>query len=228
MPPIALQDERRRKETFKSIFNAIPQGTFFGETNTIKLPVSPFRGIGGRQHTKDNLHIFLGARNINYEHKELEKTVEILKKSLSIYDKDDYRTIKIYSTETIDIKEKINELSDDQVENYYCIPLLKNKIMTSVDFINSKEIYSFTTDNNLIEEIDKVIDIFLEKFKKLTNVKFKIDYDPEYMDQWLNIELSVMGSVEENLKYYNNFIKDFSSLIDISKQGLIKLFVKFD
>ena len=87
----------------------------------------------------------------------------------------------------------------------------------------SPDVLRFCHQNDILRYFLIAIDLVKKSFPTLRDLQFQLEKDPETEDEWLSLEVTIQGEVDDILIYYDNYTRQKVSLIPWPKRDKIRL-----
>jgi len=85
------------------------------------------------------------------------------------------------------------------------------------------EVSHFCTQKDISEYLKKALDIIYSSFPLIKQLNIFPEHDPETKEQWLLIDITLDGTADEILQYYDNYIDQWISSVPESVREFIRL-----
>ena len=116
-------------------------------------------------------------------------------------------------------------ISSDPVEDYVVFESSERiaGVLAGTDLQLSPESISFCTKERILKYISVAVTLIKRNFGAIDEIKMEAEIDPETGEEWLLIEISVQGRVEEVLDKYERYISEWVSVVPWPERHKIRL-----
>lgn len=115
--------------------------------------------------------------------------------------------------------------SSDPIEDYIIFKGPDKSVVVSEipDLQLSSEASAFCKRKGILQYIPVAVDLIRTSFHLTGGIETELEIDPETEEEWLSIEISVQGKVEEVIKNYEQYISGWVSSVPWPQRHKIRL-----
>ena len=92
-----------------------------------------------------------------------------------------------------------------------------------LDDLLTPEVRDFCAQQGILKYVPTAIDLAKQHFSSIQDIYLRLEDDPEAGEEWLMIDVTVHGEVDEVVKSHNDYIADWVSLVPWPERDKVRL-----